>query len=330
MNKPKRKEKPKSISEPKVFPRGLKIFEIEFDYKNDIGVPGVRPIDIRMPREFGDLELATVQLERLKSSLIIDSARSSSDKVSARAQTTSVKRIPKGTPTLKVSLSGTEPLYYRMHHYTRIVAPCYRTKVVVRLFSNTTRQGDLVKKAMKYFNQFLKAYRSASGDPVPLLDEDEDKELRIINFKYSMQEFLTVEQRNDMEKMINLLHSVKCTEVGPAQMGFKTNDFDMAPKPYIKPHVLETIRLSLIPEDISPENELIIEAIERAYRHHDYGMGIVMLNTAFEAAIMANIIGALIFLDYDEASITQFFNEHSELEDKRKTIDDLREQACNK
>lgn len=316
--------------EPQVYPPGVKLIEVEFDYKYDVGIPGVLPIDVRFSQNFENIDLATVQLERMKGSITIDTARKSGS-MSNINQTTSVKRIPKNTPTVQIGLIGSEPLYYRVHKYTRIVSPSYRTKVKVRLFTAEQTQTKVVAKAMKIFNQFLKAYRVASGDPVSLVNENENKELGVINFRFSVLPDVSLDKRNtNPEAAIKLLHEMDLEfQLGP-QMGLSTNDIDMIAKPYIKPHALETVRLAFLPEEIKPHAELILDAIERAHRSQDYGMAIVMLNTAFEAAITTSLITSLIFLDYDKTRIDKYFADHPRLEDKRNVIDDLREKACKK
>lgn len=321
------RKKSKKVIEPKVFPPGIKLVEVEFDYKCDIGIPGVRPINVRFKQNFDNIDLASVQLERMQGSISIDTARKSAAK-SRGDQTESVKRIPKKTPMLQIGLQGTEPIHYRLYKYTRIVVPSYRTKVRVRLFSKAEVQSEIVSKTMKIFNHFLKAYRVASGDPVPFVNEDENKELRIINFYFTPlpSNGLGVNPDDAME----LLSNTKLQFQGGPQMGLSTTDIDMIAKPYIKPYALETVRLAFLPEEIKPHAELILEAIERAHRAQDYGIAIVILNTAFEAAITVSLITSLIFLDKDEGEIDRYFADHPHLEDKRKVIDDLRKQACDK
>lgn len=312
-------------SELKVYPHGLKLFEVEFDYSCDIGIPGARPINVRFNQNYKNIDLASIQLERMQGCITIDTARKSSNN---KSQTTSVKRIPKNTPTLRIGLEGTEPLHYRLFKYTRIIAPSYRTKVKVRLFSEAETSSEVVTKAMKVFNQFLKAYRVASGDPVPLVSENEHKELRIINFKFSLLPNENIHK--DFDVAMKTLRQKHLDFQGGPQVGLSTNDIDMIGKPYIKEHALETIRLAFLPEEIKVHTELVLEAIEKAYRSQDYGIGIVMLNTAFEASLVESLIMSLVLLDYDETAIDQYFSDNSSLEDKLKVVDGLRQQACQK
>src|SRR5438067_138608 len=104
----KKMRKPKEIY-PKVYPPGLKLMEIEFDYKFDVGIPGKRPIAVRSKMNFTDMDLATVELERMQGSISIDTARRSATK-NRRDQTESVKRLPRKTGNMRIGLTGTEPL----------------------------------------------------------------------------------------------------------------------------------------------------------------------------------------------------------------------------
>lgn len=315
--------------DPQVFPEGVKVFQVEFDYKYDIAVPG-KPVNVRLPMRFDSFNMAIVLLERLQSSVVIDTARKSSNKPRSRTQTESTKRMPKNVSTLQISLGGTESLQYRLHRYTRIVTPSYRTKVAVRFFSTTTGQGEVTSNAMKYFNQFLKAYRVATGDPVTFVNEEENKELGVVTCSYSLLAPNTLDGNTPIDSAVKLLEESPTLRQGPVQCGLGSSDIDLAPKPYIRDRVIETVRLAVLPEQLGSDKELILEAMERAYRHHDYDMGIVLLNTAFEAAITLNIITALVFLGYDEESISNFFDDNPDLSHKRAKIDEVRREACLK
>ncbi len=302
---------------------------MEFDYKCDIGIPGAKPIGVMLSGKREAADLGTVSLERIRGSVVIDSARKSAEQGSPKAGTTSVKRIPKKTPNLVIGLVGTDPIQYRVHKYTRVVAPSYRTRVTIRVFSDATTQSSAFKKAAKTFNQFLKAYRAASGDPVPFVDTEENKELRYVSYKLGTIPAGYLTPKTSFEDVRKMLENSKLIDGGPT-FGLSTVDFDLGPKPYIKSVALETVRLSLLPEEIKFHTDPLLEAIERAHRSQDYGMGIVMLNLSFEAALTTTIIGCLIFLDKGKAEIDKFFDDHPDLESKRQVVDDLRQQVYEK
>jgi hypothetical protein len=305
------------------------MFEVEFDYKRDIGIPGARHLHIRLPQQLTNNNIATIHLERMQGSLIIDTSRKSSSKL-GKNQTTSVKKVPKNTNTIRVDLFGSEPLYYRLNRYTKIVAPSYRTKVTIRLISNTRKQTHLLIDVRKYFNQLLKVYRVVTGDPVTLLDEDDNNDLGMVHCRYVLLPPNHFKTDANIGDYINTLEQSKPTTPAPETASIKSTEIDMAPKLYIKEHVLQIVKYLMLPEELELYKEPIMEAIEKAYRYNDYAMGVILLNNAFDAAITMSIIGSLIFIGYDNKMIDKFFDDNPSLEDKRKVIDEVRQKACEK
>lgn len=311
--------------EPELYPDGLKLFEIQFDYPYDIAVPAARPIDVRLPK-LTENEVGSVHVERLNGSITIDEARVSAQ---SKTLTRSKVRLPKA-PIITVGLNQTQPIHYRIHKYGKIVAPTYRSKIRIRFFDSSKTMGGATKLGVKFFNQYLKAYRIASGDPVPYMHNDK-KELNITIVKYVMVDAATQKKMKDIEYATNYLWVGKPINDGGMSAGFNTSDFDMAPKPYHQKTVFKTVEYGLVPEHMPLYNEPIIEAIELAQRKNEYGLGIVLLNVAFEGAIMYYLIGCLVLLDYDKKAIEKFILvDHKELEDKRKIFDTIREQLLTK
>lgn len=322
------KRKPKEVEpfEPDLYPSGSKIFKARFDYGYDIAIPGTRPIHVRLPKE-NELETGTVQVERINGSITIDEAR-----ISTRSKnlTRSNRRISKNTPTITAELNVTQPLHYRVHKYGKLVAPVYRTKITVKFFGAEKSMGAATKRAVKFFNQYLKAYRVASGDPVPYVHENK-QELRMTLLHYDLLDQITLSKINDTSFALRYLEKADPKLDGGMSVGFNSSDFDMAPKPYYKHVALKTVEYSLLPEHIPLYNEPIIEAIELAHRKNEYGLGIVLLNLALEGALTYFLIACLALLGYDEKASEKFITvDHKDLEDKRKVFDDTREQVLTK
>lgn len=311
--------------EPRLYPSGTKVFDLTFSYGYDIGIPNLHAINVRLPRKRGG-GIGSVQWERVNGSVIIDEARVSDQN---KPQTRSKHRLPK-TANIIVGIKDTQPIHYRLHQYNRIIASSYRTHVRIRTYGDYVKQGPAIKAGLQIFNQYLSAYRLASGDPVPLIHEDK-KDLGITTIKYRILSSEEEENLKDTKKAIDYLSVEDGFVDGGMTAGISTTDFDMVPKPYVKEIAVKTVEYSFLPENIPFHNEPILEAIELAHRKNEYGLGIVLLNLAFEAAITFNLLMCLAFLDLTQKESTKIITEDlKDLEDKRKNFDSYREQVLQR
>ena len=322
-NSKKRKRSAAPV-EPRMYPSGIKIFEVTFDYGFDIAIPSksTLPVAFRIKKES---KVGAVVLERMEGLTQIENARTTAK---TKSRTRSVRKLRK-PQYLEIGLEGTNPLHYRLHNYGQITAPTFRTKVKVRFYSPTETPGGAVEGAFEAFNAFLKSYRAASGDPVPYMDKN-STELGPRYIRYLPVTNQTVDGFKDILERIKYLQKPhKFKEAGPT-FGINTRDFDMAPKPYIFDVAKKTIQYGLLPDEVPTYTDTIIEAMELSHRRNQHGLGIAMLNLAFEGAILYYLLAVLFLLGNEEKEVMKIIREHRDLEDKRRVYDDFREQLVAK
>ncbi|HVS58717.1 MAG TPA: hypothetical protein VHD60_03185 [Candidatus Saccharimonadales bacterium] len=307
--------------EPKLYPQGEKLFEIQFNYGYDIAVPDAHAIVVRTMKQKEE-RYGSVRIERMNGSTIIDDLRITA---STKTMTKSRKPLSKKASFITVGLKGGQPLHYRIAKENKIIAPMYRSAITVKVYGNGQTQTKAIKNALTIFNQFLKVYRLETGDPVPYVPDDK-KSLGITFVRYYSLSPADIQKCKDIQYKLEFIDAPHHFQDGGMSAGVNTTEFDMSPKPYIKPQVIGIVRSALLPESLEMHKEPILEAIELAHRKNEYGLAIVMLNLAFEAAMTFYVLACLALMGVPQKSAIKMLNdEYRELEDKRKKYDALRD-----